>query len=232
MFQPTVLRLLLPFVAGLCALPSLAAALDLKDPKVRESYAVGASIGANLKSQGVDVDPAAVAAGIADAMAGKTALSDAELKAAMETVRGEVQAKQHAKMQSESAANTKAGTEFLAENAKKPGVKTTASGLQYKVLKPGTGRTPSLHDTVKVNYKGSLIDGTVFDSSIARGEPVTFPVNGVIAGWTEALQMMKEGAEWEVYVPANLAYGERGAGGVIGPNSVLIFDIQLIDIEK
>lgn len=112
-------------------------------------------------------------------------------------------------------------------------MKTTASGLQYKVVKSGTGKTPGPNDTVKVHYSGSLIDGTVFDSSIARGEPATFPVKGVIPGWTEVLQLMKEGDKWQVYIPPQLAYGEAGAGGgKIGPNSVLVFDIELIDVEK
>jgi FKBP-type peptidyl-prolyl cis-trans isomerase FklB len=233
MFQRSAPRVLLPFVASLCLAPSLAAvALDLSDPEQRISYVMGAGIGANLKAQDIQVDPDAVAAGIADAIAGKLALSDAEIKATMDKVRSDLTAKQQAKLQSQSTNNAKAGAEFLAANAKKPGVKSTASGLQYKVLTSGTGRTPALHDTVKVNYHGTLIDGTVFDSSVDRGEPVTFPVDGVIAGWTEVLQLMKEGDKWQVYIPPNLAYGERGAGGVIQPNSTLIFDIELIDIEK
>jgi FKBP-type peptidyl-prolyl cis-trans isomerase FklB len=233
MIQRSVLRALLPLVASLYLMPSLAAAaLDLSDPKQRVSYVMGAGIGANLKAQDITVDPAAVAAGIADAIAGKLALSDDEVKATMDQVRSDLAAKQQAKLQTESADNAKAGADFLSANAKKPGVKSTASGLQYKVLTSGSGRTPGLHDTVKVHYHGTLIDGTVFDSSVQRGEPVTFPVDGVIAGWTEALQLMKEGDKWQVYIPPNLAYGERGAGGVIGPNSTLIFDIELIDIEK
>jgi FKBP-type peptidyl-prolyl cis-trans isomerase FklB len=129
------------------------------------------------------------------------------------------------------AKNIKAGEAFLAENAKKDGVKTTASGLQYKVVKSGSGKTPGLNDTVKVHYHGTLIDGTVFDSSVDRGEPVTFPVNGVIPGWTEALQLMKVGDKWQLVIPAKLAYGENGAGGKIGPNSVLQFDVELLAIE-
>jgi FKBP-type peptidyl-prolyl cis-trans isomerase len=123
------------------------------------------------------------------------------------------------------------GEEFLKENAKKEGVKTLESGLQYKVLKEGTGKTPGPTDTVEVNYAGKLIDGTEFDSSYKRGESITFPVNGVIKGWTQALQKMKEGSKWMLYIPANLAYGERGAGGIIGPNETLIFEVELIKVK-
>ena len=127
--------------------------------------------------------------------------------------------------------NLKKGQAFLAENGKKDGVKATATGLQYKVNKSGTGKTPKSTDTVKVHYHGTLIDGTVFDSSVERGEPVSFPVNGVIPGWTEALQLMKEGDKWQLYIPAKLAYGEQSPGGKIGPNSVLIFDVELLAVE-
>jgi len=215
-------------VPGVRAAP---AKLDLQDPAQRTSYVIGAGIGTNLKSQGVTVDADVVAAGIADAIAGTLQLSPEVMAATMETLKSEVAGKQQAEHARASAANAKAGADYLAKNAKQPGVKTTASGLQYKVLKSGAGATPSSTDTVKVHYRGTLIDGTVFDSSIDRGEPVTFPVTGVIAGWTEALQLMKVGDKWQLTVPSNLAYGERGAGGVIGPNSVLIFDVELLDIE-
>jgi FKBP-type peptidyl-prolyl cis-trans isomerase FklB len=125
-----------------------------------------------------------------------------------------------------------AGEAFLAENAKKEGVKTTASGLQYKVLKSGTGESPKLTDTVKVHYQGTLIDGTIFDSSIQRGQPISFPVGGVIPGWVEALQMMKVGDKWQLFIPANLAYGENSPTPAIPPNSVLIFEVELLGIEK
>ena len=126
--------------------------------------------------------------------------------------------------------NLKEGETFLAENAKKDGVKSTASGLQYKVLKSGSGATPKSSDEVKVHYHGKLIDGTVFDSSVDRGEPVTFPVTGVIPGWVEALQLMKVGDKWQIYLPSKLAYGAQGAGGKIGPNAVLVFDVELLGI--
>lgn len=129
------------------------------------------------------------------------------------------------------AENQKKGEQFLADNAKKEGVKTTASGLQYQVIKSGTGKTPGKKDTVKVHYHGTLVDGTVFDSSVDRGEPISFPVDGVIPGWTEALQLMKEGDKWKIFIPSNLAYGERGAGDKIGPNSALVFEVELLSVE-
>ncbi len=199
------------------------AAPDLNDPKQKLSYAIGTGIGANFKKQGVDVDPNALLAGITDALAGKLAMTDAEINTTLSNARAELVAKQQ-------SANLSAGDAYLAANAKKEGVKTTASGLQYKVITPGTGKTPGPKDTVKVHYEGTLIDGTVFDSSIKRGEPATFPVNGVIAGWTEALLLMKEGAKYQLVIPPKLAYGVAGQGP-IGPNAVLIFDVELIDIE-
>ena len=164
----------------LCASVASAEGADLKDPKQKLSYAIGTEIGANLKKQGVDIDPKAFSAGLADALAGKLQMTDAEIKEAMNSARTQLIAKQQAKQQADAAVNSKAGDTFLAANAKKDGVKTTASGLQYKVLKTGTGKTPGPKDTVKVHYQGTLPDGTVFDSSIARGEPVTFQVDGVI----------------------------------------------------
>ena len=207
------------------------AATDLTDPKQKLSYAIGTGIGANFKKQGVDVDPNALLAGINDALAGKLALTQEEIAATLNAARADLTAKQQVKQAADAATNTTAGEAYLAANAKKEGVKTTASGLQYKVIAPGTGKTPGPKDTVKVHYKGTLIDGTVFDSSIDRGEPVTFPVNGVIAGWTEALLMMKEGARYQLVIPSKLAYGPAGQGP-IGPNAVLVFDVELIDIEK
>jgi FKBP-type peptidyl-prolyl cis-trans isomerase FklB len=205
---------------------------ELKDPKQKLSYAIGTEIGANLKKQGVDVDPKAFAAGLADAIAGKLQMTDAEVKEAMNAARTQRIAKQQAKQLADAAVNAKAGDAFLTANANKEGVKTTASGLQYKVLKTGAGKTPGPKDTVKVHYQGTLPDGTVFDSSIARGEPVTFQVDGVIPGWTEALQLMKEGDKYQLVIPPKLAYGAAGAGDKIGPNQVLIFEVELIDIEK
>jgi FKBP-type peptidyl-prolyl cis-trans isomerase len=197
--------------------PATAAASNLQTEKQRIGYAIGLQIGGNLK--GIDIDTDAVAAGVRDAATGaKPQLTEAEVLAAMEALEKQF-----------LASRKKVGDAFLAENAKKEGVKTTASGLQYKVIKSGTGKTPKAEDTVSVNYKGTLISGKVFDAS---EEPVTFPVKGVIAGWTEALQLMKEGDKWMVYIPSNLAYGERPRpGGPIGPNEALIFEVELVSVK-
>jgi len=144
----------------------------------------------------------------------------------------EMQAKMVAEMQALAAKNKAAGEAFLAENAKKEGVVVTDSGLQYKIIEEGEGPSPGPSDMATVNYRGTLIDGTQFDSSYDRGQPATFPVGGVIAGWTEALQLMKPGAKWQLFIPADLAYGERGAGKDIGPNSTLVFDVELLSVEK
>lgn len=206
--------------------------MDLKDPKQRASYSIGADIGSNFKRQEIDVDAKALAAGLTDAIAGKTALTEAEMKETMEAFRTEMMAKMQGKQKVAGEKNLKDGEAFLAANAKKEGIKVTASGLQYKVITSGKGKTPKATDTVKTHYHGTLIDGTVFDSSVERKEPVSFPVNQVIPGWTEALQLMKEGDKWQLFVPAKLAYGERGAGPKIGPNSTLIFEVELLAIEK
>ena len=205
---------------------------EVTTPKQRVSYSIGVDLGNNFKRQSIDVDPKVVAAGIADAIAGKTVLTEAEMREAMTKFQQEMMAKMQGGQKADGEKNLKAGEAFLAANATKDGVKTTASGLQYKIINSGTGNTPKATDTVKTHYHGTLIDGTVFDSSVDRKEPATFPVNGVIPGWTEALQLMKEGDKWQLYVPAKLAYGERGAGGKIGPNSTLIFDVELLSIEK
>lgn len=226
-----------------CALPlGVASAQDkpeLTTPNQRVSYSIGANIGGNFKRQEIDIDSKALTAGINDALAGKLALTEAEMREVMTAFQQEMQTKMMAKARAQDEANAKAGPEnlkkgeeFLAANAKKEGVKSTASGLQYKVVKSGTGKTPKSADTVKVHYHGTLIDGTVFDSSVERKEPISFPVNGVIPGWTEALQLMKEGDKWQLFIPSKLAYGEQGAGDKIGPNSVLVFEVELLAIEK
>lgn len=212
---------------------------ELTTPKQRVSYCIGANIGGNFKRQEIDIDTKALAAGISDAIAGKTSLTAAEMREVMTAFQQEMETKMMAKEQAIEEENAKAGPEnlakgeaFLAANAKKEGVKTTASGLQYKVLQSGSGKTPKASDTVRTHYHGTLIDGTVFDSSVERGEPVSFPVNAVIPGWTEALQLMKEGDKWQLAIPSKLAYGERGAGGKIGPNSALVFEVELLAIEQ
>jgi len=205
---------------------------DLTNPKQKASYAVGVSIASNLKAQELDLDTKALTAGISDTLSGKPAMTQAEVQATLQQFQQETMAKTQAKEKIEAEKNLKAGEAFLAENAKKSGVKTTASGLQYKIIKEGNGPMPNATDTVKVNYKGTLIDGTVFDSSYDRGVPVTFPIGGVISGWTEALQMMKVGSKWQLFIPANLAYGEHSPSPKIGPNSILIFEVELLGIEK
>ncbi|WP_162426195.1 FKBP-type peptidyl-prolyl cis-trans isomerase [Pontibacter pudoricolor] len=192
------------------------------------SYIIGRDMAGNLKKQGIDVNPDAFIKGMKEAIEGKpSALSQAEVQEAMMELQQEMGAKQGAA----GAENQKAGEAFLAENKNKEGVKTLPSGLQYEVLNEGTGKSPSASDKVTTHYHGTLIDGTVFDSSYERGQPATFPVNGVIAGWTEALQLMKEGAKWRLYIPSALAYGSQGAGDVIGPNAALIFDVELISVN-
>jgi len=203
-----------------------------KSLKERSSYAIGIDIGRGLKGQGVDIDPQIVARGIGDALAGgKLMMSDKELHETLAELQKIVAAQQVDLTARASQKNKKEGEAFLAENKKKDGVQTLASGLQYKVLKTGTGATPTKTDVVTTHYRGTLLDGTEFDSSYARGEPAKFPVGGVIKGWTEALQLMKVGDKWRLFVPSDLAYGERGAGEDIPPNAVLIFDIELLDVK-
>lgn len=195
--------------------------LDLTNAKLRASYSVGANIGANLKRQDLDLDPKALAAGLTDALAGKTALTEAEIRQTMTEFQAGLKTKMEEKQKVAGEKNLQAGEEFMAANGKKEGVKS------------GAGKSPKASDSVKVHYHGTLIDGTVFDSSVDRGEPVSFVLNEVIPGWTEALQLMKEGDKWQIYLPSKLAYGERGApGGQIGPNAALIFDVELLAIEK
>lgn len=194
----------------------------------RVSYGIGRQMGDQLAANPFDgVDAQAVAAGVVDALQGKaSAVAQTDLEAAFRDISQRMEAKQKGQAK-ELAAE---GEAFLAANAGKTGITVTDSGLQYEVINAGSGDKPTASSTVKTHYHGTLIDGSVFDSSYDRGQPAEFPVNGVIAGWTEALQMMPVGAKWRLYVPYNLAYGERGAGGKIGPYSALIFDVELLDI--
>ncbi len=204
----------------------------LTDPKDKVSYAIGMDIGNNLKRQSIEVDPDLLAKGLRDAMAGdNTLLTNDEAREALIGLQKELLAKNQERMKQAAVKNKKEGEAFLAENKKKEGVVSLPSGLQYKVLQSGTGPTPKETDTVETNYRGTLIDGTEFDSSYKRGQTAVFPVNGVITGWTEALKLMKVGDKWQLFVPAELAYGERGAGP-IGPNSTLIFDVELVSIKE
>jgi FKBP-type peptidyl-prolyl cis-trans isomerase FklB len=213
--------------------------LTLKTDKDKNSYAIGMNIGKGLKRDAVDVDPAILARGIKDALAGqKTLLTDDEAKTVLTALQNEMRKKQlELRQQAMEAqkqageANKKEGEAFLTENKTKDGVVTLPSGLQYKILKGGDGPKPTATDSVVCNYRGTLINGTEFDSSYGRGQPATFGVGQVIKGWTEALQLMPVGSKWQLFVPAELAYGERAPGGAIGPNSTLIFEVELLSIQ-
>jgi len=231
------MRLKLIVVLGILFLASQVSAeekLVLKNQKDKVSYSIGLNIGRNLandlKKQSIDIDPNILTRGIQDALAGaKPLLTDQEIQETMVAFQKEMMAK----WEEIGKKNKAEGEAFLAENKKKEGVKTLPSGLQYKVIKAGTGKRPKADDTVTANYRGTLIDGTEFDSSYKRGQPATFPVSGgIIPGWTEALQLMEEGAKWQLFIPSNLAYGERGTGGIIGPNAALIFEIELVSIKE
>jgi FKBP-type peptidyl-prolyl cis-trans isomerase FklB len=240
MHNPTAPLLLLPMKSLFVAITALALAstglaqekTELKDSKDKVSYSIGLDIGATFKKQKIDVNADVLLAGIKDALSGaKPLMTDDQVRETMKAFSKEMMEKQAAATKETAQKNAAAGEQFLAENKKKPGVKTTASGLQYKVLKEGNGPTPKASDSVVTNYRGTLINGTEFDSSYKRGQPATFPVAGVIKGWTEALQLMKVGSKYQLFVPANLAYGERGAGEEIKPNETLIFEVELMEIK-
>jgi FKBP-type peptidyl-prolyl cis-trans isomerase FklB len=206
--------------------------LVLKTDKDKSSYALGLFIGKNLHMDPTAVDSRILLRGLQDAMAGgKTLLTDDEMKDALTTLKAEMQKKQEEKMQAAGAPNQKEGEAFLAANKAKEGVVTLPSGLQYKILTQGSGPKPTLSDTVVCNYKGTLLNGTEFDSSYKRGQPASFAVGQVIKGWTEALQLMPVGSKWQLFIPAELAYGTRGAGPDIAPNATLIFEVELISIQ-
>jgi FKBP-type peptidyl-prolyl cis-trans isomerase FklB len=213
-----------------------AAPLTLKTQKDKFSYALGMNTGKrmsdSLKKQSVPFDPAILVRGMRDAMTGgKTLLTDEEAQAVLTEMQKQVREQQQAKMQQAGQANKKDGEAFLAANKGKEGIVVLPSGLQYKILKEGTGPKPAASDSVVCNYKGTLINGTEFDSSYKRGQPATFPVGGVIKGWTEALQLMPVGSKWQLFIPSDLAYGEHGAGADIGPDATLIFEVELLSIE-
>jgi FKBP-type peptidyl-prolyl cis-trans isomerase len=207
-------------------------ASSLPTQKDKVSYAIGMNIGTNLHRQSVDVDPKVLQQGLQDALAGgKTLLSEEEARATLTEFQNEMRKKQQEKMQQAGETNKKEGDAFLASNKPKDGVVTLPSGLQYKILTSGTGPKPKASDSVVCNYRGTLIDGKEFDSSYKRGQPATFPVSGVIKGWTEALQLMPVGSKWQLFVPSELAYAERGSGPDIGPNATLIFEVELLSIQ-
>jgi FKBP-type peptidyl-prolyl cis-trans isomerase FklB len=208
--------------------------LTLKTQKDKASYAIGLNIGKSMHKDSVDVDTAILLRGLKDGLAGtKPLLTDDEARAAMVALQADLRKKQEEKMVVQGEANKKQGEAFLAENKTKDGVVILPSGLQYKILTEGTGPKPTAADTVVCNYKGTLIDNTEFDSSYKRGQPATFPVSGVIKGWTEALQLMPVGSKWQLFIPSDLAYGARGGpGGGIGPNATLVFEVELMSIQS
>ena len=231
---------MLLFAAVVClALPALGAPdtdapeedLKLETTTDRVSYSLGSQVGGSLKKSGVDVEFDTFLRGVRDALAGKEPLmTPAEMRTAMQEFTRERAEKQQEERRVQSEGNVAAEAAFLKDNAEKPGVETLPSGLQYKVLQEGTGALPKATDRVKVHYRGTLLDGTEFDSSYARDKPSEFMANQVIRGWTEALQLMQEGAKWELYIPSALAYGSRGKGATIGPNAMLVFEVELLEI--
>jgi len=214
---------------GVC---SAADKLELKDQKDKESYSLGYQFGTSLKMQGVDINLDVYASAIHDALGGKEPrMSSEEMQSTLMGFRQRMADAQQKTLKEQGEKNLAEGKVFLTENGKKKEVKTLPSGLQYKVLSEGAGKTPKKSDTVTVHYRGTLINGTEFDSSIARGQPSTFKVDGVIPGWTEALQLMKEGAKWQLFIPPELAYGERGMPPRIPPQSTLLFEVELLAIK-
>lgn len=208
------------------------APLTLKTQKEKASYAVGLNIGKGMHKDAVDIDPAILLRGIKDGMAdAKPLLTDAEIQACLTQLQADVGKRQQAAALQAGETNKIQGDEFLAANKSKPGVVTLPSGLQYKILKEGNGPKPTAGDSVVCNYAGTLIDGKEFDSSYKRGQPVTFPVGQVIKGWTEALQLMPVGSKWQLFIPPNLAYGDRSPSPDIGPGATLIFEVELISIQ-
>ena len=205
--------------------------LELKDQKDKESYSLGYQFGQSLKAQGLDINLDLYASGIKDALGGKDpSLSQEEMQKTVLELQKRLTAARQKESKGIAEKNLSEGKAFMDENKKKEGVITLPSGLQYKVLAEGSGKTPKAADQVTVNYKGTLINGTEFDNSYKRGQPATFKTNGVIKGWTEALQLMKEGSKWQLFIPPQLGYGERGAGPV-PPNSTLIFEVELISVQ-
>ncbi len=205
---------------------------SLKTDKEKLSYSLGFDYGKRFPKGSVDLDFKTFAAGAADGLAGKPAMSEEELQKVLTDFQTAMRAKMTAAAQQAADENKKTGEAFLAKNKKEKGVVTLPSGLQYKVLKEGKGAKPKAADTVSTHYRGTLIDGTEFDSSIKRGQPAEFPVGQVIKGWTEALQLMPVGSKWQLFIPSDLAYGQQGAGNIIGPNSTLIFEVELLEIKK
>lgn len=219
--------------AAATAQPAPAAAPSGKPESLQDkaSYTIGLNLGKSLKTNDIQANIDLIVKGLRDGLGGGAALlTDEEMQTTMQTLQTQVSAQQEAKHKALGEKNKAEGEAFLAKNKEKPGVKTTASGLEYEVISEGTGSMPKPTDSVTVNYKGTLMDGTVFDSSYDRKEPVTFVLNQVIPGWTEGVQLMKVGSKYKFYIPSALGYGERGAGNTIGPNAPLVFEVELISI--
>ncbi len=223
---------------ALCVALAVSGAVRASEPPAlageeeKLGYSLGMDIGSALKRQSIDLDVDSLARGLKDAYTGgKTLLTEEESRGEIERYQQRMMEKEAEAMRQLSEKNKAEGEKFLAENGKNEGVTTLPSGLQYQVITAGAGKSPKKADTVTTHYRGTLIDGKEFDSSYKRGEPATFPVSGVIAGWTEALQLMKEGAKWRIFLPPAMAYGERGAGRDIGPNATLIFEVELISVQ-
>ncbi len=208
-------------------------ASELKTQKEKFSYALGMQMGAGFRKQVLDLDPAIFAKALADSFNGaKTLLTEDEMHAVLASAQEEHKKKQAALREEKAQAMLKEGEKFLAENKTKEGVVTLPSGLQYKILTQGKGEKPEIDEKVVCNYRGMLLDGTEFDSSAKHNGPATFPVRGVIKGWTEALLMMPAGSKWQLFVPSHLAYGQEGAGQMIPPNAALIFDLELLSVKE
>ena len=224
-------KLLIVLLLLIFAVANVSAEDTLKTQQEKIGYAIGMNIATNMMQQKVDVDADQLAAGLTAVLKGeKTVLTLEEMGEILTAYQQEMQMKQMAEMAAEAAKNEKSSQDYLDKNAKLDGVVTLPSGLQYKIVKAGEGASPKAESKVQVHYSGTLLDGTEFDSSYKRGEPASFPVNGVIAGWTEALQLMKEGAKWQLVIPSELAYAERGAPPMIPPNATLLFDVELLKI--
>lgn len=207
-------------------------AIELKTTEDKVSYSIGSDLGVNLKKQGIAINPSVFAKGVSDGMSGgKLLMTEAEMKKVLGDFEKELMEKRSNELNKQAEDNKKKGEAFLKANATKEGVVSLASGLQYKIIKAGTGVKPTTEDTVTVEYTGRLLNGEVFDSTEKAGKPVSFKLTQVIPGWTEALQLMPQGSTWEVYIPAKLAYGSRNVGGAIGPNETLVFNVHLVDVK-
>ncbi|MBS0290387.1 MAG: FKBP-type peptidyl-prolyl cis-trans isomerase [Proteobacteria bacterium] len=206
---------------------------QLKDNKDKISYSIGVDVGKGFVKQKIDVNMDPFIAGFKDGQAGKsTLMTEDEIRQTLMALQTEMIEKQKAELKAQAEKNLTAGQKFLDDNKKKKDVVALPDGLQYRIIKEGKGDSPKATDVVTTHYRGKLIDGTEFDNSYNRGEPVKFAVNGVIPGWTEALQLMKPGAKWEIFIPPKLAYGENGVNQIIGPNSTLVFEVELLSVEK